>query len=364
MWAKLSVVFGAIVMMVSGMVVVVPKVLAWWALRDVVTTEQIPRELAGTDISGAINFLLIGIDKRNEGPDSEDLIRADTIVLVHVPATHDRVYMISLPRDAEVDIPDFPQSDFIGYTTKINAAFAHGAVGPDGQRDTSPEGQAKGAALTMLTISNLVPGGMQFHGSAIIDFEGFEAVVEALGGVHMCIDTEVYSIHYWADGQPSGTPLHEDYGMRYGTGYHYEVGCRDLEPWQALDYSRQRYELPNGDYDRQRHQQQLLKAIVKKVASADTITNFDTITRLQQAAGGLLNLDLGSNSLEDWVITMSRLRPDDLIMIKTNGGQWSPSGTGSNERLLPESLELLQAVKNDTVFDFLTKHPDWVATDQ
>jgi anionic cell wall polymer biosynthesis LytR-Cps2A-Psr (LCP) family protein len=357
-------------MVISGLTVVVPKALAWWAFRDVVETDQIPRELLGEDISGAINFLLVGIDKRAAGPDVGSLIRADTIVLVHVPSTHDRIFMISLPRDAEVEIPPYDYTGYYGETTKINVAFAMGARTPEGEVDASPEGQARGAELTMKTISDLVPGGLRFHGSAIIDFEGFEAVVEALGGVHMCIDSDVYSIHFYPNGEFSGDPLwrglnNEDPAAGdYGEGYHYELGCRDLEPWQALDYSRQRYGLPNGDYDRQRHQQQLLKAIVKKVASSDTITNFDTITRLREAAGGLLNLDLGNNSLEDWVITMSRLRPDDLVMIKTNGGQWSPSGTGSNEVLTAESLELLQAVGTDTVFDFLTKHPDWVATDQ
>src|SRR4029453_15794370 len=183
-----------------------------------------------------------------------------------------------------------------GMTNKMNSAFSFGArtsgPGPtvwDREFDLSPEGRARGAELTMLTISNLVPGGLKFNGAAIIDFKGFEAVVNALGGVHMCIDTDLYSIHYYPNGTKAGNPLHPDYGGHYGDGKHYVKGtCPDMQPWEALDYSRQRYELPNGDHDRQRHQQQLLKAIVKKVASPDTLTNFKTIGKLQAAAGDLL----------------------------------------------------------------------------
>ena len=42
---------------------------------------------------------------------------------------------------------------------------------------------------------------------AIIDFEGFDAVVHALGSVYMCVDQDVWSIHYWPDGSPAGNPL-------------------------------------------------------------------------------------------------------------------------------------------------------------
>jgi anionic cell wall polymer biosynthesis LytR-Cps2A-Psr (LCP) family protein len=137
-----------------------------------------------------------------------------------------------------------------------------------------------------------------------------------------------------------------------------------MQAWEALDYSRQRHNLPNGDYDRQRHQQQLIKAIIKKVASKDTLTNFGTITKLQKAAGDLLTIDPGANRIEDWVLTLQALRPDDMVMIRTNGGKYSPSGNGSNETLMPESIDLLKAVQQDKVFDFLSVHPDWIAADQ
>jgi LCP family protein required for cell wall assembly len=273
--------------------------------------------------------------------------------------------MISLPRDAEVAIPDYPKTKFTGFRDKINAAFAHAAVTPDGHRDPSPDGRARGTELTIKTINNLVPGGMTFNGAAVINFDGFQSVLDAIGGVYMCVDEDVWSIHYLANGTRTYADLPE-YQAK-ASGKHYTKGeCRDMLPWEALDYSRQRYYLADGDgdYGRQRHQQQLIKAIVKKVSSGDTITDFGTITKLRKAAGDLLTMDLGNTNIEDWVLTLSKLRADDIVMVKTNGGQFANIPGTSNEQLTPDTLQLLKAVQDDTVFDFLTTHQDWIAADQ
>ncbi len=366
LWTKLIILFGALVMVGSGLSVAVPKLAAAWFTDKIEQIDAIPDELQGTDISGPINFLLLGLDQR-DGEEAEPRIRADSIVLVHIPAAHDRVFMISLPRDAWVEIPPYPKTEFAGGSDKINAAFAHGAVTPDiwGERDPSKEGRTRGAELTMLTISNLVPGGLRFNGVAIINFDGFDAVVEALGTVDMCVDTDTYSIHYLPNGERAWPDLDLSHGEDQTVGKHYPIGCYPMQPWEALDYSRQRH-IPDGDYGRQRHQQQLMKAIVKKAMRPDTITNFGTIVDLQEAAGDLLTLDLGGNSLEDWVLTLSSLRADDIIMIKTNGGKFTSELRNDiwYEYLSDESLELLKSVQTDTVGDFLIRHSDWVASDR
>jgi anionic cell wall polymer biosynthesis LytR-Cps2A-Psr (LCP) family protein len=367
LWAKLTIVFGALVMFGSLLTVAVPRVLASWAEGGIEHFDAIPEELQGKDINGAINFLLLGIDERREGSMSDELIRADSIMLVHIPAAHDRVFMISLPRDLLVDIPADPESGYDGDQDKLAHAFAFGAM-HNWERDPSTPGRERGVALTMRTISNMVPGGLTFNGTAIIDFDGFDAVVEALGSVYMCVDQDVYSIHYWPDGGVAGNPLWGGLNDgpadgQYGQGFHYvKDWCGDMEPWQALDYSRQRYGLENTDYDRQRHQQQLLKAIVDKIASPDTITNFNTVRSVQEAAGDLLTLDLNDIPLEDWVITLSGLRPDDLIMVEPYGGTFRTveSEGISYQRLDDDLVELLGTVQTDTTMDFLLQHPDWV----
>jgi anionic cell wall polymer biosynthesis LytR-Cps2A-Psr (LCP) family protein len=356
LWAKLCMIIGSVVMVVSGAVVIIPKVVASWATAGITEVPILPPEAPKT-IDGPINLLLLGMDQRT-GVEAEDAIRADSIMIVHIPATHDKVYLISLPRDAEATIPDFPETDFIGFTTKINASFAAGAQ-RNGTPDPSPEGRGRGAKLTMMTINKLVPGGIPFNGAAVVNYDGFLSVLEVIGGVEMCVDEEVYSIHYYRDGRkvPPGY-----FDLDDGVGYHYPVGCRAMEPWEALDFARQRH-LSDGDYGRQRHQQQLIKAIIKKMTTMGVLTDLGKLLDLQKAAGDLLTLDLGPVSPEEWIYTLRLLGSDDLVMIKTNGGKFNSAGDG-NEQLSAESLSLLQAVSGDTVMDFLTQHPEWVAPDQ
>jgi LCP family protein required for cell wall assembly len=366
LWAKLIIFAGILVMAGSGLTAIAPRLAGNWASGNIEQVNAIPTQLQGHDISGPINFLLLGLDQR-EGEEADTRIRADSIILVHIPAAHDVAYMISFPRDSLVEIPEYDKTRYPGGYDKINAAFANGAVTPDiyGDRDSSATGWGRGAELTMLTISNLVPGGLTFNGAAIINFSGFESVLQVLGPITLCVDEEVYSIHYLPDGQRAYPDLNLVYGDHQKVGKHYPLGCQPMQPWEALDYSRQRYGLSDGDYGRQRHQQQLLKAIMRETLSPDTLTNFSTMRELQKAAGGLLTLDLGGNRIEDWALTLSSLGADDIVMIKTNGGEFHSSVQGgtSYEYLSDDTLDLLQHVQSDTVLDFLTLHSDWVASD-
>jgi anionic cell wall polymer biosynthesis LytR-Cps2A-Psr (LCP) family protein len=375
-WTKLAIVLGALVMVASGGVAVGPRIAAWWALRGITQLpDPIPSEVAGETLEGSINFLLLGLDYNLEASDGSFEFRTDSIMLVHVPSTHDAAYMISFPRDLAVDIPALPETGYGGQENKINAAFQTGARSTDrpnggwGEVDVSPEGLSRGIAQVMRTISNLVPGGLQFHGSAIIDFEGFDKVVEAVGGVHLCVDQDVWSIHYRADGT-EGDPGWQ--GRVYNSGgtalknerkFYAQGECRDFAPWEALDYSRQRVGLPDGDYDRQRHQQQLIKAIIKKVASPDTLTNLGTLSRLQEATGDLLTIGLGGHPVQDWLWTFRNLRADDLVMVRTYAGESRPYTMRGEaaQSVDPDLVQLLQAVQTDTVLNFLDAHLDWVA---
>jgi anionic cell wall polymer biosynthesis LytR-Cps2A-Psr (LCP) family protein len=242
LWTKLVIIFGALVIVGSSATVMVPKILARWALGGIETGPTLPPDI-GTDISGPINFLLLGTDERSAGPDADSLLRSDSIVLVHIPASHNQVYMISFPRDLRVTIPAARESGYGGGIEKINAAFAFGARDAQGRRDITGEGRGRGAVLAMRTISDIIKdtGGLKFSGWATINFEGFDKVVEALGSVHMCFDQDVYSIHYWADGRPADGTMYNYSQSHDGAnpkwGFHYPAGeCWDMEPWQALDY--------------------------------------------------------------------------------------------------------------------------------
>ena len=93
------------------------------------------------------------------------------------------------------------------------------------------------------------------------------------------------------------------------------------------------------------------------------MTNPGMLVDLQKAAGGLLTLDMGKTEPVDWLVTLKGLNANSVTMIKTNGGIPN-TNAANNEVLTPDSMKLLQAVHNDTIYDFLVTHPTWIASDK
>jgi LCP family protein required for cell wall assembly len=312
----------------------------------------------GHSISGPLNILLVGVDQRPEFKAS-DLIRSDSIIVVHVNATHEQATLVSIPRDLYVEIPAYKQTGYRGGHDKINAAFAFGS-----QNNGGREG---GVQLLAATIKLLT--GIQFNAAAIIDFGGFDAVVKALGGVDMCVDEEVVSHHmgYDKNGKflPPYTGPEGTIRDSRSTPVKYEPGCYHLPAYKALDYVRQRYGLPNGDYDRQRHQQQFLKAILKAARKQGVTSNPVKLYQIIHAAGPALTVDTNGVSIEDWLYTVRNLVDNEPIMLKTNAGKVSGGQVNGQdvELLSDDSRSMFQAVKSDQLAAFVATHPDFVATD-
>lgn len=306
------------------------------------TTQQQP---SGKPLTGAIDLLLLGLDQR-EGWKANSA-RADTILMLHVPASHDEAYLMSVPRDTEMTLPAWPAAGYAGGTDRINSAFFFGS-----QHDQGWQG---GAGLTRKAITDLT--GIQFDGVVIIDFNGFRNVINALGGVHMCVERDTWSSHYnvTPDGKPQyapGDPLKP----RPNSWWH-KKGCRDMAGWEALDYARQRHGLPNGDYDRQRHQQQLIKAMAEKAASAGVLTNPGKLSALLKAAGGSLKMDTGGYGVDDFLFNLKVIAGADLVTLKTNSGTFHGAPDGS-ERLSAESLRMFQAARDDQLGVYVQDNPN------
>jgi LCP family protein required for cell wall assembly len=356
LWAKLCLVLGSLVMVASGLVVFGSKALTHYATNGISQEDLLGTEnrAEGKNIDGPLNILLLGMDER---VNSEAMIRTDSIIIVHITANHDAAYLVSLPRDTRVDVPAFPTSGFGGGVLKLTEAFAV-ANAHNGKGDPSLEGRRRGVQLMAKTINGLVPGGLKFNAVALINYMGFRKLVDALGGVDMCIDQRVESLHYDREGKYVSDTIKKGIA-----GYLYTPGCRRLKPWEALDYVRQRENLPHGDYDRQRHQQQFLFAVFKQLMSKSTVTEVAKFGKLRDAAGELLTLDLGGASIEDWIFSVKSLRSSDLTLVKTNGGTYASETINrkSYQILNPASIELMQAVREDKVYEFLERHPNWIA---
>lgn len=265
-----------------------------------------------TDLSGALNYLLVGSDHR-PGAREEDQ-RSDSILIVHVPAGMRQAYLISIPRDLLVAIP--PAAGYGGGQDKINAAYEHGGGGEAGTRLLS-------ATLTRLT-------GLRFDGAALVDFSGFKQVIDLLGGIRMCVDTQVRSIH---------------------TKTLFTPGCQQMNGARTLDYVRQRYDLPGGDYDRQRHQQQMLRAVLDKAGETHLRTDPVKLDQVLRAVGGSLTVDTNGVPVEDLVFALRSLPADALRGVQV------PS--------YPQTIDSVSYVLldngSDGLFDALrgTRMPQW-----
>src|SRR4051794_2771951 len=198
-WARIAVVAGAALVALSLIFVGGVVLVNAFANSKVNTEPLLANDPQGKDISGPINILLLGMDERTG---KTDLIHADSIIIVHVNAAHTKVDMVSVPRDSMVSVPPFPASKFPGTdVAKLTEAFAFGnrkfnaqggAVGDD-----SAAGRARGVQLLASVLSNLTPGGLKFNAVAIVNFDGFQKIVEAMGGIdNMCVDETTLSEHY------------------------------------------------------------------------------------------------------------------------------------------------------------------------
>jgi LCP family protein required for cell wall assembly len=147
--------------------------------------------------------------------------RTDTILLVHVPdiGSSTPTTMVSIPRDSYVPIPGYG-------TDKINAAFALG-----------------GAPLLAQTVEQAT--GLRLDHYAEVGFDGFAAVVDALGGVTAC-PTE-----------PIDDPL---------AGIDLPAGCQELDGRSALGYVRTRA-TPRADLDRMTNQRQFMSDLLHRTVS-------------------------------------------------------------------------------------------------
>jgi LCP family protein required for cell wall assembly len=357
-WVRLTLILGAVLVVLAGAGVIGTKWLIGTATGAVVqrdllgdtqkaTTWTVVSGGAGR-LTGPVDLLLMGVDARARW--AVDDLRADTIIVLHIPAAHDRAFLVSIPRDTEMRVPPFARSAYPGGIAKANEAFFYGAQ--------HGGGWAGGAQLLAQTIK--ANTGVSFDGAAIIDFNGFKAVIDALHGVPMCVDQRVKSHHMvWVAGKPTYLADARRSGKPQKPIWH-EVGCKNMAGWEALDYSRQRYGLANGDYDRQRHQQQLIKAIARKASSAGVLTNPFRLNQLIKAAGRALVLDTGGVPITDFVFGLSGAARN-MVTLRTNEGTYAGNRRG-RETITPQSRAIFTALRLDRMAEFVAGHPGVLAT--
>ncbi|HWS37300.1 MAG TPA: LCP family protein [Actinoplanes sp.] len=357
LWAKLSLSFGTVLLVAGGGGVVATKLVVKETTETIAVTnltgdaKKTVEEGGGVELDGPIDMLLMGVDARARW--AADSVHADTIIILHIPASHDQAYLISVPRDTEVVTPEFAPSKWEGGKVKATEAFYWGAQ--------NGAGWGGGAQLLATTLKKST--GISFDGAGIINFGGFKNVIDEIGGVEMCVDQQVTSKHMvYVEGKPMYLADARKTGKTRKPVVH-KVGCRAMEGWEALDYARQRYGLKNGDYDRQRHQQQLIKAMAKKATSSGVISNPLKVSSLIKTAGKSLVLDTGDIELADFVLGLTDVAAADMVLLRTNSGTFSGNSAG-REVFNDVSKKMFEAVKQDKLDAFVMDHPEVVANEK
>jgi LCP family protein required for cell wall assembly len=300
------------------------------------------RATPGMD-QGPLNFLLIGSNWRENAPGNGE--RADSIMVVHVPAAHDRAYLVAIPRDLYYTIKPYPPTNFTGSTEKIDAALNFG-----------------GMPLMSQTAADLT--GLKFNGAVVARFAGFQKAVAALGGVDMCVDEETVSVHIGHDASGKFaapyTNIDSDPVPVPGvTPQVYHPGCQHLAPWQALDYVRQRELLPGGDYDRQRHQQQLMLAVLNQTTSAGMLSDPVKLDRVVHDIGQGLTVDTNGVSVTSLSLLLRGVRTGSVVGLRTPSHPQTMDDT-SYVVADPDAAGLWQAMRKDSLDRFAAAHPDMV----
>lgn len=195
---------------------------------------------------GAMNILLMGSDSRADSTTIGDTAssdqRTDSMMLVHVDADRKNIYVMSIMRDLYVPIPG-------NGSNKINAAFAYG-----------------GSPLTVQTVEQLL--GVRIDHVAIIDFQGFEGMTTALGGVDV-VSPQAFST----------------------TGFSYAAGVNKLEGAKALAFVRERHAFADADFTRVKNQQAFVRGLANTILSRSTLTDPGKISSFVTAMSRYLTVD-------------------------------------------------------------------------
>ncbi|MGC1211470.1 MAG: LCP family protein [Micromonospora sp.] len=304
-----------------------------------------PTPPPGADVKGPLNFLIVGVDTRVTVPGWEP--HADAVMVMRVDAGLKRAYLFSLPRDLVVDIPAFPKSGYPGGRTKLTHAMSYGSRVPGDKLHPST---AQGYELLRTTVSRYT--GLRIDAGAVLTFFGFDRLVDALGGVDLYVDQRVASIHRRPDGQYRPHTA----GGYVGPQMVYEKGTRHLNGWQARDYARQRY-IAGGDYARQRHQQQLIRALIRKILDEGLARDPDRVQQVVRRLGKTMVFIGGGRRVIDFAYALGGMPESGLVLVGLPGDGVGSGSSYRGEQLRPVGRQFLTALKAGRADEFLAAHP-------
>lgn len=204
----------------------------------------------------------------------------DTMMLVHLAGDGQHITTVSLPRDTLVTIPDWTDSNgkhHAATQAKLNSAFSLG-----------------GPKLMVRTVEGAT--GVTIDHYAELNFAGFLRMVDALGGVQVCLAKATKDKN---------------------SGLNLPAGRQTVTGAQALAYVRARYIDPSADIGRMKRQQKFIGAMAKKALSGSTLTNPVKLDGFLSALASSVKTDdgLGPNQMVDLVDRFKAINPSAITMM-------------------------------------------------
>ena len=262
-------------------------------------------------ITGPVNILVVGSDSgggnASYGERGENL--NDVTILLHISPVSHTATAVSFPRD--MFVPIVGCKDGNPGTRKINEALYNG-----------------GLACAVSTVESLT--GLDIGYAAQIEFDGVIGMSLALGGVEVCVAKPIHDLQ-----------IHFDL----------DAGKHTLKGWSALMFLRSRHGVNGGsDTNRISNQQLFLSAMMRKIKSAETLSNPLTVYALAQAAIKNMTLSTSLNH-PDTMASMALAVKD--IPLKNIAFLTYPNGSGTlgtQSGLLPRPADasiLMNALATD-----------------
>jgi LCP family protein required for cell wall assembly len=265
----------------------------------------------------AENVLIIGSDNRDGANsaygDTGSGSRSDTTILLHLSADRRHATAVSLPRDAMVRIPSCQRSDGSQSQpmfAQFNWAYSYG-----------------GTACTIRTVESLTH--IRVDHFVVVDFSGFKKMVNAVGGVDVCLSQPVND---------------KDAKLTLPAGRQHINGD------QALGFVRVRETLGDGsDTERMGRQQQFLSSLVQKTESTGVLLNPLKLYPLLDAATSSLTVDPGLDSLSKLYDLVSSLKhtPSDQVVFLTAPIEPYAADPNRDQFAQPQADELFTEIRND-----------------
>ena len=258
------------------------------------------------------NILLLGSDTRS-GSEAAQVSgsRADSIMLAHIPADGKGVYLVSIMRDTWVNIPGYGAA-------KINAALNYGGI-----------------SLQVATVENLL--GIKIDHVAEIEFEGFKALVNSVGGVDVQVPFN-FDINIWS----------------------FKQGVQHMDGGAALAFVRARYQFADGDYQRVRNQRAFLRGLYSTMKSKGALDNVGSFQSAVESIAGYMRVDSGLNAAQIAQIAAPVLTSGDTTMRMTTlpnaGPGWSYDGQSIVIVNQAANANLSYALQHDSMDQFMATY--------